>query len=60
MILNCKLSVSRSTGAHIMSLVKDGVTYFKTLGDTDGIKRLRDWAGTNGFLIDSRTLPVVR
>ena len=59
MILTCKLAVSNLTGARIMSLVHDGQVYFRTLGDLEGIHRLREWAKHHGYLIDTRTLPRV-
>ena len=59
MILTCKFTVSRSTNSPIMSLWHEGHCYYKTLGDLDGIKRLRDWATQQKVLIDTRTLPKV-
>lgn len=57
MILNMKLTVSNRTRAPIMSLVRNGVTYFKTLGDCEGIKRCKEWAANNDHAINPNTLP---
>ena len=40
-----------------MKLVRQGVTYFRTLGDAEGIKRCKEWAMNEGHAINPNTLP---
>ena len=56
MIVDMKLSINR-IGVNQMSLTREGVLYFKTLGDMEGIKRCKEWAISQNHAINPNTIP---